>query len=370
VPVKVSKRKKLFFILVVFVACFGLLEGGLRIFWERPPARLGDGLRNAGLYVRDPVLGWRALPNRRVIHKAPGHDVIVTTNSRGFRDVEHGPKKTGVPRVVVIGDSFPLGYGVADDENFVCYLREDVPGAEFVNLGVTAYNLRRTHTLLRAEGLGYEPDLVLLSICQNDICLQEETSYLLTRKPRPSNDGLKQALNQHCYVYAALRIAVSRCRPLSLWLVDAGLKEPLAGYEGLDTNVRTALREYPPALQHTWEVMGAELTGIKKTCDEAGVPLLVAAIPAREAVEPDVRRHGLAYSIYQEQDFDHDKPYAALGALCRELGCAYVCPLEAFRKEKEEGLYSKWDIHFSPKGHRLFAKEIAPQVREALPVGP
>jgi len=363
-----SKRKKLFFVLLVAVACFGLLEGGLRIFWERPPARVGDGLRNAGLYVRDAALGWRALPNRSVVHKAPGHDVIVTTNSRGFRDIEHGPKKPGVPRVIVLGDSFPLGYGVEDDENFVCYLREEVPKVEFVNLGVTAYDLRRAHTMLRAIGLGYEPDLVLLSVCQNDICMPEETAYLLTSKPRPPYDGIKATLDKHCYVYAAVRTAVSRSRALSLWLVDLGIKQPLGGYEDLDRNVRTALREYPSHLQRTWDLMCAELTAIKKTCDGSGIPLVVAAVPAREAVEPDVRRHGLAYYKYDEQDFDHDKPYAALGALCRELDVAYVCPLEAFRRGK--GLYSRWDIHFSPKGHRLFAKAIAPTIRERLPAGP
>ncbi|MHC4819667.1 MAG: alginate O-acetyltransferase AlgX-related protein, partial [Planctomycetota bacterium] len=189
-----------------------------------------------------------------------------------------------------------------------------------------------------------------------------------TSKPRPSNDGIKVTLDKYCYVYAAVRGAVASSKSLSLWFVDLGIKQPLGGYQELDRNVRTALREYPPHLQRTWDLMCADLTGIKKTCDEAGIPLVVAAVPAREAVEPDARKHGLAYQSYVEQDFDHDKPYAALGALCRELGAAYVCPLEDFRQGK--GLYAKWDIHFSPKGHRLFAKAIAPKIRETLPAGP
>ena len=36
------------------------------------------------------------------------------TNADGFRDAHRGAKRAGVPRVLVLGDSYTFGWGVTD----------------------------------------------------------------------------------------------------------------------------------------------------------------------------------------------------------------------------------------------------------------
>ena len=67
-------------------------------------------------YLYDPLLGWRNIPN----WKATTQRHKLTINSRGLRGPEHPYEKPrGTFRIMVLGDSFTWGYGVADDEDGV-----------------------------------------------------------------------------------------------------------------------------------------------------------------------------------------------------------------------------------------------------------
>ena len=102
---KLPLRRKLLFACILFVILLGVVELGLRLVWTRPPAQLGDALRSTDLFERDEALGWRTVPNKTLRHSLyEGHGVTIRTNSRGFRDVEHG-QKSDDKRIVVLGVS-------------------------------------------------------------------------------------------------------------------------------------------------------------------------------------------------------------------------------------------------------------------------
>ena len=100
----------------------------------------------------------------------------VVTNALGFRDPRLPVSKSpDVARVVVVGDSFTQGYGVAEEEAFPRRLEallramDDDRRWEVVNLGVPGTNPRDYVGNLRDVGLAYEPDVVLIAVGANDV---------------------------------------------------------------------------------------------------------------------------------------------------------------------------------------------------------
>jgi len=123
-------------------------------------------------YVYDELIGWRNIPN----WQSTTFDRKLTINSKGLRDTEHPyAKPEGVKRILVLGDSFAWGYGVADEETFSSVLERlfaEREGTrwEVINTGVSGWSTDQQYLFLREEGLRYEPDIVLLAFCSaNDV---------------------------------------------------------------------------------------------------------------------------------------------------------------------------------------------------------
>lgn len=123
-------------------------------------------------YAYDPLLGWRNIPD----WKATTGGKKLTINSKGLRDKEYSyDKKPGTKRVLVLGDSFAWGYGVADDEIFTEVLERmiaahgDTPPVEVINTGVSGWGTDQQYLYLISEGYKYSPGLVLLAFyIEND----------------------------------------------------------------------------------------------------------------------------------------------------------------------------------------------------------
>jgi hypothetical protein len=103
-------------------------------------------------------------------------DALYRINQDGFRGPRHArPKPAATTRVLVMGDSIAFGFGVPEESTFPRVLEQQlgalVPQArsEVVNLGVGGYNAWNESELLKDVGLGYQPDLVLVQFCINDL---------------------------------------------------------------------------------------------------------------------------------------------------------------------------------------------------------
>lgn len=148
------------------------LEGG-RLNWHQPPLYLQEpGHEITGhRYLYDETLGWRNIPNWR----ATTFDHPLSINAKGLRDTDHSYEKPkGTKRILVLGDSYAWGYGVADDEVFAAVLEsrlteQDLPW-EVINTGVSGWGTDQQLLYLQNEGIKYNPDVVLLAFfIGNDI---------------------------------------------------------------------------------------------------------------------------------------------------------------------------------------------------------
>ncbi|MEX2209246.1 MAG: GDSL-type esterase/lipase family protein [Myxococcota bacterium] len=130
-------------------------------------------VRNVGpsFTVYDAVYGKRLRPSFSTTRIAPEFTMRFTTNSLGFRGPEPTTEPTGA--IVFLGDSFTMGYGVSDGEEFPALVAERLResgqgGIPVVNAGTGDTGNGRWLKLLRAEAPRYAPRLVVLQVHAND----------------------------------------------------------------------------------------------------------------------------------------------------------------------------------------------------------
>ena len=177
------------------VAVCGVLELGLRVQdWredrgslaralEQPVRLRPDGRADLGGIVRlaqERRRIYELIPHTRVVlhNWLGGHPTPLDLNADGFRDRDYAkPKPPGVRRVVGIGDSYMFGWGLDAGKDYLSVLEErlakEVPGArwEVLNMAVPGYNTAMEVETLKVRGLAYQPDVVVVGFCWNDIDL-------------------------------------------------------------------------------------------------------------------------------------------------------------------------------------------------------
>ena len=99
----------------------------------------------------------------------------IKVNRLGFRDDEHAlDKPAGTMRVLGLGDSFLMGWGVNANEiffkQFENLLQQVRAGpVESINTGVPGWGLNQYYLFLKQTGLTYQPDLIVLSYFVDDL---------------------------------------------------------------------------------------------------------------------------------------------------------------------------------------------------------
>ena len=117
----------------------------------------------------DPLIGHNHRPNRQAFLMGVQFD----TNSKGLRDREFSYEKPpGRLRIMMLGDSFTVGWGAKFDETFPkrierMYANRGIQ-ADAINTGVGNYNTIQEVEYYLTEGYKYNPDIVVLNFTFND----------------------------------------------------------------------------------------------------------------------------------------------------------------------------------------------------------
>lgn len=120
-------------------------------------------------YVQSGDFGIRVnMPSEQYVHKTADYRVNISTNDKGVRTDSSIPyeKANDVVRIVVLGDSFGMGYGVNLEESFTELTRQKLElktgkKHEVINLSVSGFGTAEHLIMLKNEGLKYSPDIVL-----------------------------------------------------------------------------------------------------------------------------------------------------------------------------------------------------------------
>lgn len=157
--------KNLILIVITLIVTIGLCEVFVRMFVT---------VRNIGpsFTVYDPIYGKRIKKNISVTRITPEFKMRFTTNSLGFR----GPELESVLHrpILFLGDSFTMGYGVNDGEEFPALVRKALSAEVYVNkipvvnAGIGDNGNGRWIKFLKREVEHYNPRLVVLQLIEND----------------------------------------------------------------------------------------------------------------------------------------------------------------------------------------------------------
>ena len=327
----------------------GLLEG-MAYLWERKQAN--------GIYA------WELVASRRMVwekHYEPGtgytlmkpgshyewQSIPVDINSHGLRGPETTYEKPpGTFRILNLGDSIVMGWGIREENTYgrrlEAMLNEESSGSqqvEVINAGVPGWNLENALAYLQAEGLKYEPDLILLGLTlTNDI---KGDSALLADNQQP----LIQWLRSNTYFWPFLTIQLR-------WM-----EARAEGRDRIDViDPPTSPDKYFPTDPESeqWDEFWNQISAINQLAAEQDIPVMLIIFPLEFQVIDE------SYSTL---------PQELLTARATEAGIPVVDALPAFQqacREKSGGacqledryLFADVWMHPSSEGHKWIAVEL------------
>lgn len=175
---------------LVLVLLLLLVEGGASALLFLRDASGTEPLAERRHTRYDPELGWVNEPGVRIADfYGPG--LPLSTNTRGFRGTAE--VDSAVPpgrfRVICVGDSFTLGFGVGDEETWCAQLGRLDPRLEIVNMGQGGYGVDQSFLWYRRDGAPLGQDLVVAAFIPHDFRRMEHPDFLGYAKPMLRADG-------------------------------------------------------------------------------------------------------------------------------------------------------------------------------------
>jgi len=334
---------------VIFSLC--VMEVAIRI-WDPPLAKPEMNQ----IHRASPTLAWELIPKSSGIGKL---GELYDINSAGFRDVEHSiKKKPGVPRIMVIGDSFTFGMGVNLEDTYPKQLERFLNRAnvtcEVINCGVIGYNMWQHYEMLNRKVLPNNPDLVILGLFEDDIGASvrpykdpEDWKGVKLYQPKFFSGVLN-----HFYLWNFIRNAAAlyeykyRYRRGHNYMRGIEERKKVWGASNpTDVNYRIMSGKIE---KERYAEFSKKLKRFVQTANDAGVKVLVVFIP----------------DSVQLGDFQMQAVNRFLKQICSEIGVPFldVTPF----LESEENYASLYlfpvDAHGTPKGLGLIAKSIEDEI--------
>ena len=290
---------------------------------------------------------WRIVPGSPLIFRLPAnHDgkarlllvdeyVPYRTNADGFRDPERGKKDAAVPRVLVLGDSYTFGWGVADGEPYPqraeALLRSHGAAAEVLNAGVPGYNTEQESFLLAELMPEYKPDMVVVGYAMNDA--------------EPQGNVPQPPAVTYRYAWSWMW---EDCREL--------IMRNLAGQRSWSSPAKLApgsdyVLGFAPD-SHKWRESKAALEDIAAACRRARVPLLVLILP-------DFTRRF-------DSSYPHGMIHGCVSRWCHELGNEVVDLMPTFAGQDHRSFMISMDGHPNTGAHEIIGRVLALRIVAAL----
>lgn len=332
------------FFIVAYLLVFG--EMFLRVF--APVAILPR-------YISATDFGIRGnLPNFSYWHKTPEYKINIRTNSKGIRaDREIAYEKpVGVKRIVVLGDSFGMGYEVSLEDSFLNVLERTLNYAgkkvEVVNLSVSGHGNAEQLIMLQEEGFKYNPDVVLLAWQKTDLNDNVRSGLfgLEDEKLVVQNKEYLPAVKTREFLYQfSVYLWLENNSHLYTWIREkmaALTKEILVGINSLKVvNKQKVVQELGKDMSYEDRLTIALLKEIRLRVEKNGASFFVFVIP-----DPALP-HGFTLAFPRK-------------LLDDPQGMSIVNVVSQLEKYKNERLY--WDKshwHFTPRACGIVGRSLA-----------
>jgi len=322
-----------------------LLSLGLAIAIAEVLVRLFVPVRDVGpLFTEnDPVMGKRIKKSFHTVRVTPEFTMTFTSNSLGHRGVE--PDSPPANSVLFIGDSFTMGFGVSDGQEYPALIKSMFDRAfgknavSVVNTGMGNNGNGRWIKLLRTEADQFKPRLVVLQVMANDYEDNVREAYFrvldngdLVELPIRNNwaRGLEPFLDaipglSSSHVYGLIRQAIA----------GQGFRTAAAAGSGQNAEARGSLA-YADRLT---ERLIAEAVAICRSKQYPAYAILVG--------------------------FKGERLSRLQGIFGANRIATFVVP----DKTERPDLYFKVDGHWNPSGHAFVARTVFEQLQSLQLIG-
>lgn len=253
----------------------------------------------------------------RPLSKAMLMGVPVQINADGFRDENYPVARNSKYRVIFLGDSLTLGWGVRSEETFEYliekYFNDRIP-AEIINFGTGNYNTVQEVHLFLEKGLKYKPDKVVLFYFIND-------AEPLPQKAKWGFWGHSHLLTLY---WSRLHAAIERIQP--------------------SRNFSAYYHALYASDQPGWQQAKEALLLLKTVCVDRQIKLQVVLLPELHQLQP--------YTFQQE--------HALIKTFLSEHKIDFLDVAPSFSKEihPERLWVARDDAHPNAVAHRLIAEAV------------
>lgn len=269
---------------------------------------------------KNPILGHEHIPSAEAFLQS----VNIRINSDGLRGGQLEPKQPGEKRILFLGSSITLGWGVEEEKTLTERLNQmfkmENSNIKVLNAGIGNYNAVRYVERFLTQTTYLDPDTIIVQYFINDA---EELEFAT------GNWFLRNS-----------QLAVT------LWIAYNRLFKS-SGEGALIDHYKAV---YDPK-SNGFQAMTTALTRLSKYAKEKGIKVLLV-------MTPDF--HNLKnYPFY----FIH----SAIEKISNQLGLSYVDLLPTFENRESKALWNMpGDPHPNSLGHELMAKAIHPVLKNLV----
>lgn len=364
-----SRRRRLLYTLVTLLGLGIVAELGLRLscgLRGEPPPVADDSLEyewkwaethleagsisiGPGPHRFDPRTGWSLQPGFQ--------DREVTINSAGMRARREYARErsAGVPRVLLLGDSFTYGAWVPDEVTFAHVLETELwPGLEVLNLAVSGSGTDQQILAYEHEGRAYRGDVVVLGFYVDDAS-RNLLTFKLYQKPWFRLEG------------GSLRLHGLPLTPPEELYQDYLEGRRRIGPPWYQSRVYLALERLIARLQsrrtgpdsEEWHLLAALMQRFAETVRADGAVPLWMILPHADVESEGASRFEPLEELCEARARELDLPCLRLAPAFHAHRAAH--PGDPLYRPREAG------GHFSAAGHRLVARELEQRLRELIP---
>lgn len=369
----------------VAIAVF-LMEGAARVLLVPRPAR----------QIHEPNADYifRLRPNTVAqqsirLDASRSRLVEIRLSSQGFRDREYGPKTRDEFRILLLGDSFAMGFAVEEKDSIARQLErllanENLPKrVSVVNAGMTGAGPWQEWGILRDRGIALNPDAVILQLCTvNDIdnsleyVGKRQRAYyrnwqvlleMLRHMEHPAVRA-EYAVQRHSRLYREIWFQTGLCS----WIIRLGnacrgcpvfAVPGIPPSENRPNEIEIDLREWYPDLYVGMAVLESFVVEIRDLCRANKTDLAAFSIPPSADIDADA---WLATTkTFNPYMYEQGKGVRLFDELLRRNDIPVFSVVETLRNHKPiDEIYYAWDGHLTERGNELVAETIRDFVLE------
>lgn len=378
--------KKILLAVVSTLTIIFVTESILHIFPQLASSVPLTGSYDAPCFMPGTYYWFQLIPNNTCTLTSTHNafpPVTIQSNSARLRSPElTTPKPPGTTRILFIGDSFAMGWGVdvnnAYPKQLEALWNADNPKhtVEIVNAGLVHTAQGYQYLFLKNEFDRVQPDIVVSGLYAfNDIFDSQYSSRWTLTDSRGLPEKIDSPLSyvdsngrlRTTYNKFVAKIPILRESRIIFLLLRAFYGLPQATSQNIpEAYLRVCIYKADcHALDAGKEKVKTLFRAIHDLTRAHNVPLLVIRKPAELTVAKGVRlpKYGIPYIITpQDKEYSHKE---FLDFFTSE-GIPYLDLRDAFLAHQNELLYFQNDDHWNERGHQVAAEAIANKLKDMV----